>query len=101
MELQCLDFYFYPNGIYRDKQAYNLTTDTYYSDSEEISKHIRLFGTQEEIDKALDDYIEVSGLNVDECFDFDIPSKFEEYKEVYFTKNINTNINKALLINII
>jgi len=101
MELQCLDFYFYPNGIYRNKQTYNLTTDTYYSDSEEISEHIRLYGTQEEIDKALDNYIELSQLNVDECFDFDIPSKLEKYKEIYLKKNINNKKNKALLINII
>ena len=101
MELQCLDFYFYPNGVYRDKQAYDLNANSYYSDSEEVSEHIRLYGTQEEIDKALDDYIEVSGLNVDECFDFDIPSKFEEYKEVYLKRNINAKTNKALLIHII
>ena len=101
MELQCLDFYFYPNGVYRNKQAYDLNAKSYYSESEEVSEHIRLYGTQEEINKALDDYIELSQLNVDECFDFDIPSKIKKYKEIYLKKNINNKKNKALLINII
>ena len=101
MELQCLDFYFYPNGAYKTKHAYDLNGKSYYSDSEELSEHIRLYGTQEEIDKALDDYIKVSGLNVDECYDFDTPFKLEEYKETYLKRNINANKNKAILINII
>ena len=55
MKLQCQDFYFYPNGTYSTERKYNNNTQTYFSDIQEGSRAIRIFGTLEQIDKALDD----------------------------------------------
>jgi hypothetical protein len=61
-------------------------------DIEEIGTSIRIFGTRKQIDKAFNDYCDMSGLNVDECFDFEDKDKLKEYAQLYK--------NKALIINI-
>ena len=65
------DFYFYNNEETQLKgnfqEAY---TGEYYTDLIEYSRIIRIFGTEKEIKAALTEYIENTGLNVDECYDY-------------------------------
>tara|TARA_R100000655_G_scaffold25060_2_gene50868 strand:+ start:121 stop:417 length:297 start_codon:yes stop_codon:yes gene_type:complete len=93
MKLKCQTFEFYSNGEYRDVRVLDSNTATYGTDIKEISKVIRILGTQEQIDKALDDYCQVSGLNLDEAFNFTDKDKIKEYTKHYK--------NKGLIINLI
>jgi len=97
MELIAQDFYFYNNEIYKTIET--LSPNGWFTDLKKVEPSIRIFGTQEQINKALDDYIELTGLNLDEGFDFKpepkdsrfydkdrnevIKKKLKEYKEIY------------------
>ena len=90
MELICEDFYFYNNGIY--KTISNLCPDGFFADLKKVEPSIRIFGTRDQIDKALDTYIELTGLNLDECYDFKI-----EEKGSFFYNEENEKIKKRKL----
>ena len=92
MELLAQDFYFYNNGVYKTIQE--LSPDGWFTDLKKVEPSIRIFGTQKQIDEALDAYIELTGLNLDECYNFENEDKLKEYKEKY---NKLSN-NKALII---
>tara|TARA_R110002049_G_scaffold276888_1_gene455166 strand:+ start:159 stop:440 length:282 start_codon:yes stop_codon:yes gene_type:complete len=93
MILECDTYYFYPNGEYKTTSKWNEEFRCYESDIQDYSQKIRIFGTRKQIDKALNDYCDVSGLNLDEGFDFTDKDKLKEYKKQYK--------NKALIINLI
>ena len=93
MILECDSYYFYPNGEFKTTSKQNEEFSCYENDIQDYSQAIRIFGTRKQIDKALDDYCEVSGLNLDEGYDFEDKDKLKEYKKQYK--------NKALIINII
>ena len=93
MILECDTYYFYPNGEYKTTSKWNEEFRCYESDIQDYSQKIRIFGTRKQIDKALNDYCDVSGLNLNEGFDFTDKDKLKEYKKQYK--------NKALIINII
>ena len=109
MELICEDFHFYNNGIYKTIQE--LSPDGWFTDLKKVEPSIRIFGTRKQIDKALDDYIKLTGLNLDECYEYKIEpkgsywykifknpeehnqkvkNKLKEYKELY--NKMNTNL---------
>ena len=67
MELICEDFHFYNNGVY--KTISKLSPDGWFTDLEKVEPSIRIFGTREQIDESLDTYIELTGLNLNECFE--------------------------------
>tara|TARA_R110001583_G_scaffold166635_2_gene319385 strand:+ start:448 stop:729 length:282 start_codon:yes stop_codon:yes gene_type:complete len=92
MELECDTCYFYPNGVFKTTSKWNNQFDCYETDIQDYSQAIRIFGTRKQIDKALDDYCDVSGLNLDEAYDFEDNDKLKEYKKYYK--------NKALIINL-
>tara|TARA_R110002020_G_scaffold128003_1_gene286995 strand:+ start:495 stop:776 length:282 start_codon:yes stop_codon:yes gene_type:complete len=92
MKLECDSYYFYPNGKYITTPKWNHQFDCFENDIQEYGEAIRIFGTRKQIDKALDDYCEVSGLNLDEGYDFEDKDTLKEYKKHYK--------NKALIINI-
>ena len=92
MVLECDSFYFYPDGDYKTTSRFNEQFQCYESDIEQYSTAIRIFGTRKQIDKALDDYCEASGLNVDEVYKFKDKESLNRYAQVYK--------NKALIINI-
>ena len=94
MELICEDFYFYNNGIY--KTISNLCPDGFFADLKKVEPSIRIFVTREQIDKALDTYIELTGLNLDECYDFEDQDKLKEYKEQYNKLNNNAALITTL-----
>lgn len=90
MELLAQDFHFYNNGVY--KTIEKLSPEGWFTDIKKVEPSIRIFGTQKQIDKALDNYIEMTGLNLDECFDF----KVEEKGSFFYNKERNKVIKKKL-----
>ena len=94
MKLICEDFHFYNNGVY--KTIEKLSPEGWFTDLKKVEPSIRIFGTREQIDESLDTYIELTGLNLNECFDYENEEKLKEYKERY---DKLTN-NKALIITI-
>ena len=110
MELICEDYYFYPNGEYKTLSKWDSQLYSFDNDTKEISTAVRIFGTQKQIDAAFEDICNLTGLNLDECYTFEIEKKgsrfynedrnkiiakkLEQYKEIY-KKN-----NKALILNL-
>jgi len=94
MELICESFYFYNNGVY--KTIKKLSPKGWFTDLERVEPSIKIFGTREQIDKALDDYIELTGLNLDEVYDYENEEMLKVYKEKYD----KMNNNKALITTI-
>jgi len=91
--LKCYDFFFYPNGEYRTKSTWSSKLYTFDNDLQEISTRIRIFGTDIQIDKALDDYINITGLNLDESFTYQI----EKPDSFFFKKVDNSKIAQKLM----
>ena len=79
MELICESFYFYNNGVY--KTIEKLSPQGWFTDLAKAEPSIRIFGTRQQIDKALDDYIKMTGLNLDEVYDYTNEEKLKVYKE--------------------
>jgi len=88
--LICEDYYFYNNGVY--KTISKISPDGWFADIEKVEPSIRIFGTRQQIDEALDVYIEMTGLNLDEVYDFKI-----ENKGSYFYNEENEKIKKKML----
>ena len=91
--LICEDYYFYNNGMFY-KTIRTLSSSGWCTDISKVEPKIRVFGTREQIDKAVDEYSEMTDLNVDEVFDYENEEKLKEYKERYN----KMNNNKALII---
>ena len=109
MDLKCEDYYFYPNGS--DYQFYSKWDSQLYCFDNDIKglngRAIRIFGTRKQIDVAFKDICSLTGLNLDECYTYEIEEKgsffyneeqnkiiakkLEQYKEIY-------KINKLALI---
>ena len=64
MELLAIDFHFYNNEVY--KTISKFSPDGWFTDLANVEPSIRIFGTQEQIEKALNDYIELTELNLKE-----------------------------------
>ena len=92
--LICEDYHFYNNGVY--KTIDKLSPEGWFTDLKKVEPSIRIFGTREQVDEAFETYVELTGLNVDECYDYENEDKLKEYKERY---DKLTN-NKALIITI-
>jgi|TARA_R110002051_G_scaffold316965_1_gene397418 hypothetical protein len=94
MRLECDTFYFYPNGEYKTFSEWDNRLDCYINDIQEVSRAIRIFGTRKEINEALNSYCEMSGLNLDEGYDFTDKDKLKEYKEHYKNKPLIINLKQ-------
>jgi hypothetical protein len=88
------DFYFYNNEETQLKgnfqEAY---TGEYYTDLIEYSRVIRIFGTEKEIRAALTEYIENTGLNVDECYNY---KEEAEGSFWYESEEVNKKVREKL-----
>ena len=83
-KLQAQDFFFYPNGKYQLKGGFQDTaTNSFYTDLEEVSTGIRIFGTKKEIDKALNEYIDETGLALDECYYYQVEKKGSYWYDIF------------------
>ena len=78
------------------KNVRTLSPQGWFADLKKVEPSIRIFGTREQIEEALDTYIEMTGLNLDECFDYDNKEGLKAYKKEY-DKLSN---NKALITTI-
>jgi len=94
MELICESFYFYNNGVF--KTIENYSPEGWFTDIKKVEPSIRIFGTRQQIDEALDAYIELTGLNLDEVYDYENEETLKIYKERYD----KMNNNKALITTI-
>ena len=92
MKLECDSYYFYPTEKFVSNSKWNTQFGCYDNDIQDYRQAIRIFGTRKAIDKAGNHYCEVSGLNVDEGYDFTDKEKLKEYAKHYK--------NKALIINL-
>ena len=109
-QLFCESFYFYNNGVY--KTISNLSKDGWFSDLKKVEPSIRIFGTKEQIEEALDTYIKMTGLNLDESHDYEIEKEgsffYNEKDNIRIAKNLKIykelydkqNNNKALITTI-
>ena len=105
MELLAQDFYFYNNGVYT--AISKLSPEGWFKDLKRVEPSIRIFGTKEQIDEALDTYIEMTGLNLDETFSYETEKKGSYWEEIVFSetrkdrptlKEYNEAVNKNLAI---
>ena len=110
MELLAEDYYFHPNGRYTTVSKWKSQHLSFDNDLKEINTAIRIFGTQIEINRALDEYINKTELNLDECYTYQIEKegsffynkkqnkiiakKLQQYKDIYQDKK------GALILNI-
>ena len=85
MELICQDFYFYNNGKFY-KTIDELSPEGWFSDLKKVEPSIRMFGTEEQINKALDEYCEMTGLNLNECHTYEIEKKGSYWEEIVFSE---------------
>tara|TARA_R100000995_G_scaffold84454_1_gene63200 strand:- start:529 stop:858 length:330 start_codon:yes stop_codon:yes gene_type:complete len=90
MDLKCVTCYFYNNGLY--KTISELSPSGWFTDIKKVEPSIRIFGTKDQIDHALHDYMALTGLNLDELFDF----KEESKKSYFYNKEINKSIKERL-----
>tara|TARA_R110000824_G_scaffold166858_1_gene343628 strand:+ start:231 stop:593 length:363 start_codon:yes stop_codon:yes gene_type:complete len=109
MNLQCRDYYFYPDSEYRNVAKWDSQLYSFDNEIRETSRSIRIFGTDKQIDKAFDDYSNITGLNLDECYTYQVEKKgtffynkeknkviaerLKRYKELYKEKE-----NKTLIL---
>ena len=95
MELICQSFYFYNNGIYKSISKHS--PDGWFNDLEKVEPSIRIFGTKKQIDEALDTYIELTGMNLDEVHNYQIEKKGDYYYDLgIITDEDNKVIKKNL-----
>ena len=103
--LICEDYYFYNNGVY--KTIEKLSPDGWFTDLKKVEPSIRIFGTREQVDEALDTYIELTGLNLDESFEYKTEEKGSYWEDIVFSetrkdrptlKEYNKAVNKNLAI---
>ena len=82
MELLAQDFHFYNNEVF--KTISKFSPEGWFTDLKKVEPSIRIFGTREQIEEALDTYIELTGMNVDECYDYKVEPKgsywYENFK---------------------
>ena len=103
--LICEDYHFYNNGVY--KTISKLSPDGWFTDLEKVEPSIRIFGTKEQVEEALNVYIELTGLNLNESFSYKTEEKGSYWDGIVFSetrkdrptlKEYNAAINKNLAI---
>jgi len=103
--LICEDYFFYNNGVY--KTIKKLSPEGWFNDLKKVEPSIRIFGTREQVDEALDTYIELTGLNLDESFEYKTEKKGSYWEDIVFSetrkdrptlKEYNEAVNKNLAI---
>ena len=92
MYLKCEDYYFYPNREYKTVSKWDSQLYCFDNDVKEISSAVRIFGTQKQIDAAFQDICTLTGLNLDECYTYEIEKK----GSFHYNKKQNKVIAKKL-----
>ena len=111
------DFYFHPNGVYQTISTWNSSLLSFDNDIQEISTAIRIYGTENQIDQAFDEYCNRTELILDECYEFKVEQKGSYWYNIYgrkadsinkevriklkkYKKMYEENENKPLIINL-
>lgn len=96
--LICKDFHFYNNGVY--KTISKLAPEGWFSDIEKVEPSIRIFGTKEQVEEAYQTYVKMTGLNLNETFDFKVEPKGSYWYWIYGdeAEDINTRVKTKLAI---
>jgi hypothetical protein len=81
-KLVCFDFFFYSDGQYRTVSKWNSKLLTFDNDLKSDGAKLRIFGTEKQVDQALDEYIAETGLNLDESFSFKVEPKGSYYYDL-------------------
>ncbi|QDP46687.1 MAG: hypothetical protein Unbinned6316contig1000_31 [Prokaryotic dsDNA virus sp.] len=96
--LICKDFHFYNNGVY--KTISKLAPEGWFTDIEKVEPSIRIFGTEEQVKEAYEVYVKMTGLNLDETYDFKVEPKGSYWYDIYGKEaeeiNTRTKIRLAL-----
>ena len=79
MELLAQDFHFKSNSIYgsyNSETKIDSITNTYNTDlSDNCGTSIRVYGTQQQINKAVNEYMKNKPIYLDECYNFKVEPK--------------------------
>ena len=92
MKLICKNYTFYTNGSVLNRVKYDRFTRMTEGYPEYIETQLKVFGTLEQVKKALDEYEEATGLNLNEVFTIKEEPKYHEDGELnYHYKNDKEN----------
>ena len=92
-KLKAEDYYFYNDGTtYLTTNFQDHYTGQYYTDLVYCCRAIRVFGTQEEIDNAVNEYCINFGLTIDECYEY----KEEAESSFFYNEANNKKIKEKL-----
>jgi len=92
MKLICEDYYFYSNGQYKTVSKWDSQLYKFDNDLKSISTAVRIFGTKKQVDAAFEDICTLTGLNLDECYTYEIEKK----GSFHYNKEQNKVIAKKL-----
>ena len=96
-KLKCTDFHFHSDGQYRTVSKWNSKLLTFDNDLQTDGANIRIFGTQKQIDISLDEYIEKTGLNLDESYEYKVEKKGSYWYDLgIVTDKQNKAVSKRL-----
>jgi len=100
MELLAQDFHFKSNsiyGVYSSESKQDAITGRYYTDLKNNDISVRIYGTQEEIDQACEDYMKGKSIYLDECYNYEVESKDSFYYDLYDNpEEHNEKVRKSL-----
>ena len=89
MELICKEYHFYNNGVY--KTISKLSPEGWFTDIEKVEPSIRIFGTPDQVEKAYQAYVKMTGLNLNETYDFIVEQKGSWWYNIYGKDADNIN----------
>ena len=81
MELICKEFHFYNNGVY--KTISKLSPFGWFADIDKVEPSVRIFGTEEQVEQAYQEYVKMTGLNLAETYDFKVEPKGSYWYGIY------------------
>ena len=79
--------------LQNNQQTYKRSSGYECSRTSYISSAVRIFGTQKQIDTAFEDICTLTGLNLDECYTYEI----EKPGSFHYNKEQNKVIAKKLM----
>tara|TARA_R100001086_G_C11755215_1_gene236524 strand:+ start:96 stop:443 length:348 start_codon:yes stop_codon:yes gene_type:complete len=96
MELICKEYHFYNNGLY--KTISKLSPDGWFTDIEKVEPSVRIFGTAKQVEQAYQEYVKMTGLKLNESYDFKVEPEGSWWYDIYGkdAENINKKTQQKL-----
>ncbi len=82
MDLIAVDYYFYTD-TYVTQKSYDSSLGIYTTDLEKYSPKIRIFGTEDQVEKAKNKYIKDTGYILNEAYNFKVEEKGSYWYNIY------------------